>query len=456
MAAFAPETRKRSGQFEVFWPLSFIVTAIHQYHHNVKKTPVPQITQRILASAMTRLLFLTPITPGPSGNGLAMRAWGTKQALSSLGELHTFVLPIAETARVSGEAKNVTRIATIDPRKAAASWISYDRGRKLLAHVGKLPERARLAAPAYGEEILRLLRTSRYDLVYVLRLYIAGTVLPLMNRLPETRFLMDVDENDFAVTRQMADLQKSSALRTESEIQKAFALQALTWFDTIACSSQAESEHLRKLTGLAAVCLPNIVSPVTQSRPIGLRAAGGGGPFRLLFIGNLDYWPNRDALIQLLTDIFPRIRQEIDGSELLIAGAGADEIKAAHGNDPGVQWLGFVDDVSPLYYKANVCVIPLRAGGGSRVKILEAFDRGVSVVASARALEGLSVSNGTHVLMGTNSAEMVAAVKRIANNPILAASLIDNARQYVRLEHTPYRLEQRLCAVVNQLLGAKA
>ncbi len=180
------------------------------------------------------------------------------------------------------------------------------------------------------------------------------------------------------------------------------------------------------------------------------------GPFRLLFIGNLDYWPNRDALIQLLTDIFPRIRQEIEGSELLVAGAGAGDLKAVHGGDPAVQWLGFVEDVSHLYRKANVCVIPLRVGGGSRVKILEAFDRGVCVVASAKALEGLSVSNGIHALFGANSAEIVAAVKRIANDPILASSLIDNARQYVRLEHTPFRLEQRLRAVVNQMLGAKA
>jgi len=405
---------------------------------------------------MTRLLFLTPITPGPTGNGLAMRAWGTWQALSCLGEVRTFVLPVAETEGYSGETENVTHIATVNPRKAAASWVSYDRGRTLLAHAGKLPERARLAAPAYGEEILHLLDTSRYDLVYVLRLYLAGTALPLMHALSETRFLMDVDENDFSVTCQMADLQKSSVLKAESEIQKAFALQALTWFDAIACSSQAESEHLAKLTGLSAVYLPNIVTPSTLSRPMVVCEDGVGVPFRLLFIGNLDYWPNRDALIQLLTDLFPRIRQEIDGSELLIAGAGADDIKAAHGNDPGVQWLGFVADVSPLYRTASVCLIPLRVGGGSRVKILEAFDRGVPVVASGKALEGLSVSNGIHVLIGANSAEMVAAVKRIADNPILAVSLIDNARQYVRLEHSPYRLGQKLRAVVNQMLGAKA
>ncbi len=217
---------------------------------------------------MTRLLFLTPITPSPTGNGLAMRAWGTLRALSSLGELHTVVLPIAEAERDSGQAGNLTRIAAMNPRKAAASWLSYDRGRTLLAQVPKLPRLARLAAPAYGEEILHHLCTGGYDLVYVLRLYLAGTVLPLMQQLPETKFLMDVDEDDSTVTRQMADLQKSSVLRAESEIQKAFGLQALTWFDTIACSSQAESEHLRELTGLSAVCLPNIVTPFTDSHPI--------------------------------------------------------------------------------------------------------------------------------------------------------------------------------------------
>jgi polysaccharide biosynthesis protein PslH len=121
----------------------------------------------------------------------------------------------------------------------------------------------------------------------------------------------------------------------------------------------------------------------------------------LLFIGHMGYPPCVDAVLYFCREILPHIRRMIDGAELWIVGRDPrPEVLELNGK--GVHVTGRVKDVVPYYRQSAVCVVPLRAGGGTRLKILEAMALGRPVVSTTIGCEGLEVVDGEHLLIADN------------------------------------------------------
>ena len=123
----------------------------------------------------------------------------------------------------------------------------------------------------------------------------------------------------------------------------------------------------------------------------------------LLFIGNMGYSPCVDAMLYFCREIFPLIRQAVSGVELWIVGKEPlPEVLRL--NSDGVHVTGQVEDVIPYYKQSAVCVVPLRSGGGTRLKILEAMALGRPVVSTTIGCEGLEVVDGQHLLIADKPA----------------------------------------------------
>jgi polysaccharide biosynthesis protein PslH len=120
---------------------------------------------------------------------------------------------------------------------------------------------------------------------------------------------------------------------------------------------------------------------------------------------------------------------------LRIVGAGESDDVAAVANDAGVKLVGAVAELSPEYARAALAVVPLRAGSGTRIKILEAFAHGVPVVATPRGASGLAVSDGEQLLLAESPADFAAACLRISQNPTLSEYLVRSAGAWVREHH---------------------
>ncbi len=375
-----------------------------------------------------------------------MRAFAVMTALSRCTNVSTLVIPVAGPTTPLTLAANIRCQDLPSPELAAASWLRYPRGRALLQSAGRLPLRARLAAPACTDA---LAIEQVFDLVYVLRLYMAGTVLPLMQSQPATRFILDIDEDDAAVMQQQAQLLDESGYhaRAEEHRMEALTLQrfsamVLPWFDTIACASECEAQAVATAHERVVV-LPNVIE---ESGRQAVEPASGAP--RLLFLGNLDYLPNQDAVARLVEKILPGIQDEQPGARLCIAGTGGEALREQLGHAPGVDWRGFVENVSALYDWASVVVVPLRAGGGSRVKILEAFARGLPVVATAKALEGLAVTGGCHATLAESDAEIATAVLHLARDVACCNRQVAAARAFVRINHSPEVLAKCMALVI--------
>ena len=130
----------------------------------------------------------------------------------------------------------------------------------------------------------------------------------------------------------------------------------------------------------------------------------------LIFTGSMDWLPNEDAMLFFCRDILPQIRAEVPDARLSIVGRAPTPAVQQLGDQAGVRVTGRVDDVRPYMREAAVYVVPLRIGGGTRLKIFEAMAMGKAVVSTAVGAEGLPVVDGRHVLLADEPAAFARAV----------------------------------------------
>jgi glycosyltransferase involved in cell wall biosynthesis len=133
----------------------------------------------------------------------------------------------------------------------------------------------------------------------------------------------------------------------------------------------------------------------------------------LLFVGTMDYAPNIDAALYFCSEIWPVIRERRPDVTLTIAGTSPVPEILALSKIPGVTVTGFVEDLRPYFWNAAVCVVPLRNGGGTRLKILEAMAAELPVVSTTIGAEGLSVKHGTNILIADNPRQFADSITQL-------------------------------------------
>ena len=156
------------------------------------------------------------------------------------------------------------------------------------------------------------------------------------------------------------------------------------------------------------------------------RYAGDFGPLQadtLVYAGSLTYQPNFDAVSFFVREIFPRIRAKRPNARLLVTGSLDGVDRASLPDTAGVEFTGYVDDVRPTIARSWLSIAPLRAGGGTRVKILESLALGTPVVATRKGAEGLDLMPGRDLLVADDPAEFAAAVVRVLDDEALRNTL---------------------------------
>jgi len=147
---------------------------------------------------------------------------------------------------------------------------------------------------------------------------------------------------------------------------------------------------------------------------------------RIVFLGDLTYPPNRDGVLFFAREVFPLIRRAEPGATWHVLGRPTEELRAAIDGQPAVVMTGYVPDVRPHVAQAEVVVVPLRAGGGARLKILEALAMGRPVVSTGLGAEGLEPRQG--VTIADSPADFAAAVLNVLRDPARAAAAAAQAR----------------------------
>jgi glycosyltransferase involved in cell wall biosynthesis len=173
----------------------------------------------------------------------------------------------------------------------------------------------------------------------------------------------------------------------------------------------------------------------------------------LLFLGTYVYGPNADAAEFLVREIWPRVLERIPKARLLIAGAQPERIPSFRLGPPGVEFLGFVDDLAVLYRRTRVVCCPILAGAGTRIKILEAAGRGRPVVSTTIGTEGLEFADGREILVRDDAASFANACTELLSDGSLCERLRTAARQAVAERYERSRIAGGLTKTIGEVLG---
>jgi glycosyltransferase involved in cell wall biosynthesis len=188
--------------------------------------------------------------------------------------------------------------------------------------------------------------------------------------------------------------------------------------------------------------------------PAELRAVQPGGP-TFVMTGSSKYLPNEDAVRWFATAILPVIRVSLPGARLRVVGERADS-SADLAAIAGVDLVGPVDDIRRELDAADVVVAPLRYGGGTRVKLLEAFAHRLPAVATTVGCEGLAVISGTHLLIADDDVPFATACVRAATDEPLRASMTDAAWDLYRARYSTEVVRGLVVDVVRRVLATSS
>jgi glycosyltransferase involved in cell wall biosynthesis len=185
---------------------------------------------------------------------------------------------------------------------------------------------------------------------------------------------------------------------------------------------------------------------------------GSGGEIdsRLVFVGGMGWYPNRDAMQFLIQEIWHLIEREVSDVTMTLIGKqpskGIVEFSARH---PGFKCLGFIDDVRPHIDEAAVYIVPLRVGGGTRLKILDAMAMGKAIVSTSIGCEGIDVTDGENIIIANTPTEIAQAVVRLFEDREERARLGKNARETAERLYSWEKIYPKLEAVYQQLAAMR-
>ncbi len=409
------------------------------------------LARRFLPERFPKLLFISPVMPRPTGEGRRMRA---HRLLCELASRYEVDLLVAE-ASLRSSVRGASRLRDRDRRGPWRNLSQYPRGplsdislalRILCARIAPQLLRRLTRAPAdwypLTGRLRRILRamagTEDYAVIHVFRLYMASLGLYLHRVKPQARLELDLDDLESHTRRRIANLQRSngellSSAKTAADA-RAYAeaeRSTLTRFARVFVCSELDKERLRRLHGIEnAVVISNTVLPFAA---LAVRRPQRGS-FTFLFVGSMAYYPNRDAVKFFCERVMPRLRCA-SAREIVfrIIGAGADRhIERLAARVPGVQLVGPVRSMAEWYEASDGVVVPLRAGGGTRIKVFEAFAHCRPVVSTHLGVEGIPVRNGVHVLLADTEGQLAEQCSRVASDATLADTLAANAIELLR------------------------
>ena len=155
----------------------------------------------------------------------------------------------------------------------------------------------------------------------------------------------------------------------------------------------------------------------------------------MLFLGNYEYAPNVDAIEWALDEILPKVWERCPDARMSVCGFGMPDSWRERWPDPRIEWQGFVPNLLKLQSSCSVFLAPLRHGGGSKLKVLEALAAGLPLASTEQGVSGLDLVEGLDYLGGQTAASLADAVVRLLQFPDAAAPMGEAGRAYVRRAH---------------------
>jgi glycosyltransferase involved in cell wall biosynthesis len=406
-----------------------------------------------------RILLLTQILPYPPDAGPRVKTWHVLRHLARRGHHLTLASFIRHDERQHLPA--VEAICPVVPVPLRRSrW--RDAGYLLRSQLTGKPfliERDHL--PAMQTAVNRILTENRIDLIHADQLGMAqfalrGAALPAVKSHPPAT-LFDAHNAVWLIVERMAAANPllRPALALEARRIKRYETSLLSRFDHTMTVTDIDRRAYLDAAGDALADRLSVI-PIaadTQTLQPALRLPGS---HNILTLGTLHYPPNADGIRWFVQHVYPGVRVAQPHASLTIIGKHPppDFLEFAR-RDPSIQVTGYVPDLDPYMAQAALMVVPVRAGGGMRVRILEAFARAMPVVTTTVGLEGIAARPGEDVLVADTPADFQQATLNLLADPALQARLAANGRRLAEEKYDWQIVLRQMDAVYERLAAVK-
>lgn len=399
------------------------------------------------------LLFFSPHVPARSGHGASMRAGAHLEVLARHFKVH-LVLLIPEGTTVAPVEDDFIPFhsASVQIIRVPAFPVPRSTVEVIFDALAPLPRLVREYPERLADSIVRGLPTGhRVGCMHVFRLGLVrlAEAVARQLRLDVERIVVDMDDFESESAARALRLEGSQIGRvlTAARALDIHRLRRLErWASrryryVVLCSDTDRDKFIARYPGSRVSVVPNAYRIPEQP----LSAWAGDVP-TILFVGSLNYMPNVDALAYFTESIWARYLSG-RGYRMIVAGRqpGYDVRTLCAAN--GFTLIANPPEIEAVYQAASLLVVPIRTGGGTRIKILESFGLGRPVVSTRIGAEGIDVEDGVHILLADEPAAFAAACQRVIEDSCLARGLVDRARGLVEQHYSLNMVASRMEAV---------
>jgi glycosyltransferase involved in cell wall biosynthesis len=394
-----------------------------------------------------KILLIAPLCPLPLEKGGAIRIWNIARELS---KRHTVDLVCftrdegecryeEQLKKVFHSVNFIQRRKLVDRSFLGAGVIATLRfvisntvllgktmfsKRPLLSHLYESNE--------MREFLLHADREGQYDLLYAETFYSIASMRNELEHLQTKLLLIEQNIESKAYLRQ-SDNQSNLLLKAfmKIDVQKIELEERYFWqkVSTIGGLSAVDVKIIGETVGKNVLLLENGVDTGWFDTQLAERVEG-----EILFVGSLSYFANIDALKWLLDEIWPKLRGRT-GLSLRIVGRGADWGLKKYVHERGAVIDESVDDIREAFQHATVLLAPIRAGSGTKYKILEAMASRLPVVTTNIGIEGIGAAGGVQIELGESTDELAAKIRYLLENKTVRIEMAESAHSFVKQKY---------------------
>jgi polysaccharide biosynthesis protein PslH len=401
------------------------------------------------------ILFLTQIIPYPPDAGPKVKTWHVLRYLADLGHQITLVsfMRAEEEPYLDAVRQVCTTLHTVPIRRSRMA----DMGYWLRSQWTRRPFLIeRDDSQQMRSLIQNIVATESVDFIHADQLTMAQFALPPHpsgnpGHKPQTwpALIFDAHNAVWTILDRMVENMPwfiRPVVAIESRRVKAYEGMLLKEFDHTLAVTEIDNQALRQALAGKKELLKSIEDKITvvpiavntaQLQPVQRQPASKN----ILTLGTLHYPPNADGIRWFFNEVFPLVREKVPDATLTIIGKKPpqDFLQAAAQNPDVIQVTGYVPELEPYMEKAAIMVVPVRAGGGMRVRILEAFSRAMPVVTTTIGLEGIDAIADRDVMVKDTEKDFADAVIQLLRNEEIQSRLAVNGRQFVE-EHYDWQV----------------
>ena len=402
-----------------------------------------------------RILFLTPQFPFPPEQGGAIRNYHLIRETAKRHNVGLLSLVDEQPAPSQlAELACCNQIETV----SAPLRSRTDRIRTLFA--SRDPDMAhRLYSADYVAALRRLLAREDYDILQVEGMEMAayGLLIPHGPEAGAPRIVFDDLNAEYLLQRRACVTDLRRPRRWPQAAYSAVQWLRLRRYERMICQRADATIAVSELDAEAIARLAPGVEPLVVPNGVDTRGYRTDLPDtmplqhpNLVFTGKMDFRPNVDAMRWFCAEVWPEVKAHVPGAHLYIVGKQPHaEVQALAARDVTV--TGYVADILPYFGGADVYIVPLRVGGGTRLKVLEALATGMAIVSTRLGAEGIDLADGEHALLADTAPAFAAATVRLLQDPALRASLGARARALAESRYDWREIVPRLFPLYDRL-----